>query len=243
MMEKTKTSEKTIEEVTRAEEVKPNSFVQVSYVERDDSGKVIDTNIEEIAKKEGIHDPEKKYSPKLIIMNEDPILKGLSEALIGMKEGESKEVTIPPEKAYGQKKPENIRTFLTRRFAKQGINLYPGLKIEVGGRMGTVKSIGAGRVRIDFNHPLAGKTIRYYVKVDKVYVEDVDKIKLLFERVFNEFPGEKAVKKKKKTVEIKIPEKLVRDERTLQKKIVLTSLLKKHVPNIGKVVFIEEFSR
>lgn len=93
--------------------------VDVEYIVRYASnGTVIDTSYESVAKQYGIYRENKTYQPLKIYVDTDPnsfppagyedyssayIPRGVIEALIGMKEGEEKVVTVPPEKAYGTK--------------------------------------------------------------------------------------------------------------------------------------------
>jgi len=92
--------------------------VDVNYIVRYASnGTIIDTSYEGVAKENGIYRENKTYQPLKIYVSlnatsfppqgyEDyssAFIRGVIEALIGMKEGEEKAVTVPPEKAYGIK--------------------------------------------------------------------------------------------------------------------------------------------
>lgn len=100
------------------------------------------------------------------------IIPGLENALIGKVIGDSLEVTIQPEEAYGQPVPEMVQKVPMEMF--QGVE-----KIEVGmtfqtqtpegqAMMVTVTAIEGEEVTIDGNHPLAGETLTFNVTVDGI---------------------------------------------------------------------------
>lgn len=68
-------------------------------------GKVFDTSYEEEAKKAGIYREDREYKPLELTVGAGQVIKGLDEALQGMKLNEEKEVIVSPEKGY--KNPEH----------------------------------------------------------------------------------------------------------------------------------------
>lgn len=148
------------------------SVVDVEYEGRLDDGTLFDTNKEDVAKKAKIYHAERTYEPLHVEMGEGYVIKGFEHALVGMKEGEVKDVTIPPEDAYGAPRAELIKTVeknvLQGREAKkgdvvlvtiQGQNV-PATIIEVGEQM-----------KLNFNHPLAGRTLHFKLRVVKIVKE------------------------------------------------------------------------
>jgi len=85
---------------------------------------LFDTSFEVAAKEAGIYNPNKIYSPERVVMGSGLLIPDLEEALLGMKEGETKNVRIPPDKVYGMVIRDSIRTF-----PKEGIDNYQNLKI------------------------------------------------------------------------------------------------------------------
>jgi peptidylprolyl isomerase len=69
-----------------------------------------------------------------------------------------------------------------RKLGDKGEELKPGDMVDVDERRGTVRFIGSGRVQIDFNHRLAGKTLSYNVKVIKQLETSEEKISSLLRR-------------------------------------------------------------
>jgi FKBP-type peptidyl-prolyl cis-trans isomerase SlyD len=161
--------------------IKPGDFVKISYTGMLDDGTVFDTTDEKLAKEKGIYNPRVIYNPVLLVVGRQHILKGLEEALIGMDKGEEKEVIIPPEKAFGQVNNNLINVIPLSYFEKQKLNPVPGMIVNVNDRDGMIKSVGAGRVIVDFNHPLAGKTLKYKIKVEEILDTVEKKVKALFE--------------------------------------------------------------
>ena len=76
--------------------------VYVHYVGRFPGGKTFDTSLEKEAIAAGLHNRARDYKPLQVTLGTGKVIPGFEEALIGMKVNEEKEVTIPPEKAYGK---------------------------------------------------------------------------------------------------------------------------------------------
>lgn len=76
--------------------------VFVHYIGRFPGGKVFDTSMEKEAMKAGLHNPARDYEPLQVKLGMGQVIPGFEEALMGMKVNEEREVTIPPEKAYGK---------------------------------------------------------------------------------------------------------------------------------------------
>jgi FKBP-type peptidyl-prolyl cis-trans isomerase 2 len=89
--------------------VKKGDTISVNYTGSLQDGKVFDTNIESVAKQHDIIKPE--YVPLKFKVGEPGMIKGFDEGVVGMKVGETKTLTIPPEKGYGPVKPELINTY------------------------------------------------------------------------------------------------------------------------------------
>ncbi len=151
------------------------------YLEYDayikDKDLLFETTSEELAREHDIFDEKFTYSPIAITVGRGNVFQGLEEALIGAKVGEEKEVEIPPEKAAGPWDKTKMEVFPIREFQREKIDPYPGLEVTIKGKTGTVLSVGAGRVRVDFNDPLAGKVLLYRFKVVSKITDTEEKIK------------------------------------------------------------------
>jgi peptidylprolyl isomerase len=76
--------------------------ISVHYLGKFPGGKVFDTSMKAEAEKAGIFNRARDYKPLQVILGAHQVIPGFEEALMGMKVNETKEVTIPPEKAYGK---------------------------------------------------------------------------------------------------------------------------------------------
>ena len=155
-------------------------LLQVELEGRDKEGNVFDSTKGEIAKK--LHGKE---GPLLLSLAHDRIIKGLADALRGMKKGEERELELSPSKAFGSRKKELVKIMSMAEFRKFAVNPESGLLIHVdtdkGRTYGTVKSVSGGRVMVDFNHPLAGQPVTYRVKLVDVLTAPEEKVRALCE--------------------------------------------------------------
>ncbi|MDE1852346.1 MAG: FKBP-type peptidyl-prolyl cis-trans isomerase [Thaumarchaeota archaeon] len=76
--------------------------ISVHYIGRFPGGKVFDTSMKAEAVKSGMFNPARDYKPLQVVLGQHQVISGFEEALIGMKINEEKEITLPPEKAYGR---------------------------------------------------------------------------------------------------------------------------------------------
>lgn len=146
-------------------------MIEIDYVGKTD-GEVFDLTNKEKAEEEGLDVEDLDLSPMKVLLGEDFIIPGLEDALMGMEVGDEKELEVSAEEAYGERDSDKIETFPESAFEEQGVQVRPGEKIMVGGQRGKVVSKGSGRVRVDFNHPLAGKDLNYWVKIVRKVDDD-----------------------------------------------------------------------
>lgn len=107
--------------------------------------------------------------PIRFIQGQGQIIPGLEKALYGMAMGESKELAIPPKEGYGEHDPSAYADIPRAEFPSE-IPLEPGVELELKNKTGdlleaTIESVGEDNVRLNFNHPLAGKILNFSVKV------------------------------------------------------------------------------
>jgi FKBP-type peptidyl-prolyl cis-trans isomerase SlyD len=97
------------------------------------------------------------------------IVPGLEEALTGKKVGDKISVTLKPEDGYGEYDEEDIEVVDSEEIPDANM-LRQGMVIEAEDEygnfsLGTVREIADGKIVLDFNPPLAGKTLTYNVEV------------------------------------------------------------------------------
>ena len=153
-------------------------FILIDYIGRvKDSNEIFDITREDVAKKENIYKPNFKYGPVPIIVDAEFVLPGLNEAVKDMEVGQKKTVELSPEKSFGKRSEELIKLIPEPRFHEQGIEPQVGEYITINKLKGKVVSLDGGRVRVDFNHPLAGKTLVYEIEVVGKIAENSEKVK------------------------------------------------------------------
>jgi len=221
--------------------VKEGSIVALNY-----TGKVVATNsvfestIEKKAVEAGIFNEKQKYKPMIVVVGQGDVLKGIDKALLEMKVGEEREVKFGPEEGWGERKAENVRVVPLQHFKKEKMQPFPGLVVEVNGMQGRVQTVSGGRVRVDFNHPLAGKELSYEVKVERELVEPKEQVEELYSKYFGMVPEkEKALKVEKGSVEVTLSPRWSANLGPL--KTAFSGIITKHVKGFDKVRFVEEF--
>ncbi|MBS1266823.1 MAG: FKBP-type peptidyl-prolyl cis-trans isomerase [Candidatus Woesearchaeota archaeon] len=139
--------------------VKKGDKVKVEYTGTLEDGTVFDSS-------------EKHNQPLEFEVGSGQIIQGLDKAIIGMKKDEEKEVKIKPEQAYGQPNPELVRVVPKEQLPlekepKKGMVLI--MALPNGQQMPvTITKVSDKEVTLDLNHPLAGKTLNFKVKIIEV---------------------------------------------------------------------------
>jgi peptidylprolyl isomerase len=158
-------------------------FLLIDYVAKvKETNEVFDTTKEDVAKKEHLHKEGQIHEPELVVVGESWVLKALDDALTTMEICKPCTVEISPEKGFGQRDPEKIKRVPIKQLYAKEINPVVGARIEFQGKNATIRSVGAGRVLLDFNPPLAGRTLIYDVTVTKKLDTAEQKIGALIHR-------------------------------------------------------------
>jgi len=218
-------------------------FIIIDYVGKvKETGEVFDTTIEETAKKERLYKEGEIYEPKLIVIGEGWVLKALDESLVTMEIDKASSVEIPPEKAFGARDPERVKLVPLKRLTAKGISPSLGMRVEYNGKMATVRTIGAGRVLLDFNPPLAGKTLIYEVTVQKKLETQKEKIAALVHRRIPAVEENKfKFSAKTKAVNIEMPEEAFYLEGIQVAKRGIALDIQRFFPKITMIKFTETF--
>lgn len=120
-------------------------------------GTQIDTNIGE--------------DPLVFVLGQNQVFPALESELLGLKVGDTKQIILEADQAYGPVVPEAFREVEAKTVPSQ--YRFAGAVLGVQDPAGGVYPIRVYRVNdekivLDFNHPLAGQTLRFDVKVVKV---------------------------------------------------------------------------
>ncbi len=142
--------------------VGPNTTIAIDYTVRLESGEVVDTT--------------QGQKPLVFHFGREEIIPGLERELTGLEPGDSRELVLAPEDAYGLRLPEAVQSVPLDRFPEE-LKPEPGMQLIVHGSAGnqipaTVREVSDGNAELDFNHPLAGERLSFSVQVRDVQVVD-----------------------------------------------------------------------
>jgi FKBP-type peptidyl-prolyl cis-trans isomerase 2 len=158
--------------------VKNGDFIRIDYTESVD-GQVIASTDKDVATEKGIFSEEAQYGPHLIVVGAGQLVKGYEDDLIGKEIGYSGKVEIAPENAFGLRDAKNIEIIPINRFKEK--KPVPGMRVGVENRVGTVTRVIGRKVSVDFNHPLADRTIVYEYRILENIEDQMEKLKALIE--------------------------------------------------------------
>src|SRR3972149_9568840 len=219
-------------------------FILIDYTAKvKETNEIFDTTNEETAKKEHLHKEGEIHEPMLVAIGEGWVLKALDESLTTMEPNKPATVEIASKDAFGPRDPEKIkRVPLKQLLAKDVHNPSIGMRIDYNGKMATIRSIGAGRVLLDFNPPLAGRTLIYEVTVNKKLETSEEKIAALIHRRIPVVEAEKfkfAIQEKAITIDM--PEETFYVEGVQIAKRGIAMDLQKFLPELAEIKFVETF--
>jgi len=145
--------------VLHAEETKvitEGSKVSLEYTLAIDSGETVDTNTGD------------DQDPLVYTQGNNEIIPALEEELSGMAAGDEKKVTLEPEQAYGPVNPEAFQEVPLEQIPEDARE--KGQLLIMQDQQGNKQQIRISEIRdetalLDLNHPLAGKTLHFDVKV------------------------------------------------------------------------------
>jgi FKBP-type peptidyl-prolyl cis-trans isomerase 2 len=157
--------------------MKDGDFVNIEFTGRiKGSQDIFDTTDGEKAKTAGIYNEKTNYGPIPIVVGARQLIPGLEDAVKEMNVGEKKTVEIPPEKAFGSKNPDMVKLVPMSVFKDNKTDPSPGKIVDFNGLRGMVMNVDGGRVKIDFNHPLADKVIEYDIEIKDEITGNVERV-------------------------------------------------------------------
>ena len=210
--------------------IKKGDFIALQFIGKiADTGDVFDLTKEADAKAAGIHKDNIAYGPKIICVGEYQIVKGVDDFLMGKEVGKAYTVTLEPEQAFGKKDAKLMKLVPISTFKKQNIKPFPGLQLNIDGRLGVVRIVAGGRITVDFNHPLAGRTVTYKLTVERVVTDTKEKLDNFLTNIFNNNVT-CDVKDGVATVNLPIPEQMHKP---------LNEHLKKIIPELKELKFVQ----
>jgi FKBP-type peptidyl-prolyl cis-trans isomerase 2 len=212
-----------------------------------ETGELFDTTHEDLAKSEDIYNEKVSYKAQPIIVGAETVVKGLDKALLDAEIGKEYELEIPPEDAYGKRDPKLVELHTKREimrlpeFRKGDTDPHVGMQITMKGKIATITAITAGRIRVDFNNKLAGRTLKYKYKVTSSAESLDEKITSIIEIHYGTSENFE-VNLKDDLAEILIPDVCKYDQRWYLVKHRIATDLQAHA-EIKTVKLIEEYKK
>lgn len=138
-----------------AAQAKNGDIVQVDYTGTLENGTVFDTSV--------------GGEPLNFTLGEGKMIPGFEQAILGMKVGESKTVTIPADEAYGPYR-DDLVLVVNREDLPTGLDPDVGQQLQMtlpsgGTSVGTVTNATDTTITVDFNYPLAGKDLTFEIEL------------------------------------------------------------------------------
>jgi FKBP-type peptidyl-prolyl cis-trans isomerase SlpA len=136
-------------------QIQENSKVTLHFSLKLDDGSQVDSTFEN--------------EPATLEIGDGNLPEGFEKHLLGLSVGDKRTVRVEPEDAFGQVNPGNIQQFKKEQFAQTG-ELEPGMVVSFqdasGSELpGVISEIADEKVSVDFNHPLAGKSLDFEVEI------------------------------------------------------------------------------
>ncbi len=166
--------------------VKKGDFIELEFTAKIKDGDIFDTNIKKDAKNLNI---SSNIKPLILSVGHSMIIPGLDSSLVGKEIGKTYEETFSPEQAFGKRNPKLIKMIPKRAFKEQNIEPQTGMQLNLDGQIAKIISASGGRILVDFNNPLAGKSVTYKFKINKKITDKNEKINALQDFFFRKkFP-------------------------------------------------------
>jgi FKBP-type peptidyl-prolyl cis-trans isomerase 2 len=151
--------------------IETGDTVTIEYTGKREDGTVFDTSRRSVGEEAGLtgDDSDRTFDPLSATAGTGEFIEGIDDALLGMAEGESTTVEIPPEKGYGEWTEDRVRTYEIGELGPMKETIpEAGATVQIGDSVGEILAVDDEVVRIDFNHRLAGETLRFEIEVIEV---------------------------------------------------------------------------
>jgi peptidylprolyl isomerase len=144
-----------------AQQIASGDTVSVHYTGKLENGEVFDTSV--------------GGAPFKFTVGKSRIIKGFDNAVVGMKEGEKKTVTVPPNESYGEWRNDLV-IHMPRSHIPSDMYLEKGTYIQVAHKSGRVipaliVEIHEDVVKLDLNNPFVGKTLIFEIEIVETDLE------------------------------------------------------------------------
>ncbi len=128
-----------------------------------------------------IVDSSEEFGPMVILQGYDEVIPGLEQALYGMSVGDEKDVIVQPAAGYGER-DDTAYEVVSLDLFPDDVELEIGMELDLYDEesdqefLAWVDEINDENVVLDFNHPLAGETLYFHLKVVGLRMATEDEI-------------------------------------------------------------------
>jgi len=159
-----------------------NDFIEIEFTGKA-NGEIFDTTNKQEAKKINL---QADVKPIIVSVGNQMLLKGFDELLEGKEIGKKYLIKLEPEKAFGKRNPQLIKTIPMKVFKEKNMNPVPGMTLQMDNYIVKILSVSGGRIIVDFNNPLAGKGVEYAFKILRKIDDIKEKINALQDFFFKQ---------------------------------------------------------
>lgn len=146
--------------------VDKDSVVSFHYTLKESGGAELETNMDGL--------------PMAYLHGHRNVLPALEEGMTGLAEGDEKLITLTPEQAYGPRRENAEQRVPIKHLAGKYKRLQAGMLVKINTEKGVVNGrvikVGKFNVDLDMNHPFAGMTLEFNVKIDSIRAATEDEI-------------------------------------------------------------------
>ena len=161
----------------------------IVYIEMDiyieETNKLVETCDEKKAKDSGIYNEKNKYKPFPIVVGSDELNKLLDESIMKAEKDKEYEV-LTGKNTFGEYEHALIKIYSQHEFRRKKVEPEINKIVEIDNKIGRIISITPGRIRVDFNHPYAGKTVKYKYKIVQIVEKLEEKVLAAIEKEYGD---------------------------------------------------------
>lgn len=201
-------------------------------------GKMVETSQEAVAQENGIHRDGRRYRPLTVTLGASQIIPGLESHIRSHGQvGKPVTVEIAAADAYGEREAAKIKDVPMAQFRRQKVEPQVGMQLTYEGSRGTITRVAGGRVRVDLNHELAGKPLRYEYTIKDVLTDEKAKVEAVLDGLFP--PGTYKYTLDEQGVSLEVPDQAKFDQNWLMAKFRIVAELRQATGR-GKAVRLVE---
>ncbi len=180
-------------------------------------GKLVETSQESVAKENSIHRDNRRYQPLTVTLGAKQIIPGLESHIRSHGvAGTPVTVELAAGDAYGARDPHKIKDVPMAQFKAQKVEPKVGMTLTYENERGVITRVAGGRVRVDLNHDLAGKPLKYEYTIRQILTDEKSKVEAVMGNLFP--PGSYKLHFDADAVSLEVPDQAKFDQNWLMAK-------------------------